>query len=136
MSNKNLSDEIMSNLQLQKEYICLDLEDKALRLVFIFLIGLSITLCCTGLLYHFFGYLVAWIFIVVILITLAIFTYLYLRKLSIRKGTKSEEIRISQTRLHHQLSQMSPSPDIVIQICQTIRTINQIIREVKFLFKE
>ena len=68
MSNKNLSDEIMSNLQLQKEYICLDLEDKALRLVFIFLIGLSITLCCTGLLYHFFGYLVAWIFIVVILI--------------------------------------------------------------------
>ena len=26
MSNKNLSDEIMSNLQLQKEYICLDVE--------------------------------------------------------------------------------------------------------------
>ena len=136
MNEKKLSDEIMYHLQMQKEYIGLDMEEKALRFISALALMVGLTLLCSLLLYHFMGYIATFIFLFLLLISIAISAYLQHRRLVVSKISKAEEIRLSQHRMHQQLTQSNPSPDFILELCQTIQNIRHIIREVKFLFKE
>ena len=135
MNNKNLSDEIMSHLQLQKEYMGLDLEEKALRFVAALALGLGMTLLCSLLLYLFLGYIATFVFLFLLLISIAYAANGRHRQSAEAKTAKAEEIRQSQHRLHQQLSVASPSPDLMVDLCRTFHYFRHIIREIKFLWK-
>lgn len=135
MNDRNLSDEILSQLQLQKEYMGLDLEEKALRFVAALALGLGMTLLCCLLLYHFIGYIATFVFLFLLLMSIAFMANTQHRKSAEAKSAKAEEIRLSQQHLHQQISANRPSLGLVMEILQMFRNLQYIIREIKFLWK-
>ncbi len=135
MNDRNLPDEILSHLQLQKEYMGLDFEEKALRFVAALALGLGMTLLCSLLLYLFLGYIATFVFLFLLLISIAYAANGRHRQSAEAKKAKAEEIRRSQHRLHQQLSTTHPSPGLIVDLFQTFRNLQYIIREIKILFK-
>lgn len=135
MKDLNLPDELLSGLQLQKEYIGLQLEEKAVRLLAVTALVLAFLITGTTLLYHWGGSVVAVCFVIICLLGTAITAIYRERAITrIRKGMESR-IKASQTLLKHHFIEMTTPPDTVLHLCQAIRTVSDIIREIKNLFK-
>lgn len=132
----NLPDEVLSNLQLQKEYVYMEMEGKFLQMIFCLALGLGVIILCTGFIYHYWGYIATFVFLALSLIVLATIAYHRHRKLTNIKLAKLKEIQLSNTRLHNHWKEMASPPDMLLSISQAIRIIFNIINEVKFLFKE
>lgn len=135
MNSINLLDELLSGLQLQKEYIGLELTEKMTHLLAVTSLALALLITGTTLFYFWGGPLASLAFLVIsLLITSSIAFY---RKQAIAhiKKDKKEAILASQHSFKSHFKEMATPSDTVLQLCQTIRTVTDIIHELKILFK-
>ncbi len=135
MNSINLLDELLSGLQLQKEYIGLELTEKMIHLLAVTSLALALLITGTTLFYFWGGPLASLAFLVIsLLITSSIAFY---RKQAIAhiKKDKKEAILASQHSFKSHFKEMTTPSDTVLQLCQTIRTVTDIIHELKILFK-
>ncbi len=136
MKNLDLSDEVLSALQLQKEYIGLQLEEKIIRLLGITTLVLAFLIMGVTALYYWKGIISSIIFTVICLFIISCAAFY--RKLVINrmKKDKVKAIHTSQVLLKNRLTSISAPTNSIIELYQTIRTITDIIHEIKKLFKE
>ena len=135
MNSFNLPDKLLSGLELQKEYISLQIEEKAVRLLTITALALAFQIAGTTFFYYWLGAYAAICFVVVSLLIVSWIGYRRQRAIShIRKSIQTD-IKASQTLLKEHFIELTTPPDTILQLCQTIRTITDIIHELKILFK-
>lgn len=135
MESGKLMNELLFSLQLQKEYIGLEIEEKILQLYSIIALVLAFLITGTVLMYFWGGIIASLGFLVVFLLATASFTCIRKHTITRTKRNKKTEMEASQTSLKSHFKEMATPTDAALQLCQTIRTFADIIREVKQLFK-
>ncbi len=136
MNSINLLDELLSGLQLQKEYIGLELAEKLTHLLAVTSLALALLITGTTLLYFWGGPLASLAFLVISLLITSSIAFYRKQSLAHIKKEKKAAILASQHSFKSHFKEMTTPPDTALQLCQTIRTITDIIQEVKKLFKE
>lgn len=135
MNSFNLPDKLLSGLELQKEYIGLQIEEKAVRLLTITALALAFQIAGTTIFYYWLGAYAAICFVVVSLLIVSWIGYRRQRTISHIKKSMQTDIKASQTLLKEHFIELTTPPDTILHLCQTIRTITDIIHELKILFK-
>lgn len=135
MNSFNLPDKLLSGLQLQKEYIELQIEEKIVRLLAIIALALAFLIAGTTFFYYWLDVLAAIGFIVACILIIAYTAYRRQRAISRIRKSMGTDIKASQMLLKENFIELTTPTDTILQLCKTIRTITDIIHELKILFK-
>lgn len=135
MNSFNLPDKLLSGLELQKEYIALQIEEKIVRLLVIAALASAFLIAGTTFFYYWLGIYAAIGFVVVSLLIVSWIGYRRQQAITRIKKNMQTDIKASQTLLKEHFIELTTPPDTILHLCQTIRTITDIIHELKILFK-
>lgn len=135
MNDRNLPDELLVGLQLQKKYIGLQVEEKAARILAATSLSLAFLITGTVVLFYWGGVLASLCFGVVCLLALAYMAHRRECAIARTKRKMEVEIKASNALLKTHFSELASPPHTLLSLYQTIRTLIHIIREVKTLLK-
>ncbi len=135
MNDMNLPDELLVGLQLQKKYIGLQVEEKAVRILAATSLSLAFLITGSTVLYYWGGLLASLCFGIVCLLVLAYMAHRRSCAIARARRETEAEIKASNALLKTHFSELTAPSHTLLSLYQTIRTLIHIIREVRMLFK-